>query len=172
MNCANCGQTVRSPDEHHAVKGYTCKPKDTRYTYGATCTWHGPIDKVGKMDFDRIRVPRTLGDLALETLLGRKEQMGLPCCPHCQGPLFEVPSREEYFDAARHFEQAGNPKIEGGGGPHPGYVTVTEYLAECGQCYPLKDGFPRIVIQIAARLILEKRLRDAEKKLRDAEAKQ
>ena len=49
---------------------------DTRYVYGATCTWHGPISEASSGDPD---LPS-----------------GLPCCPNCGGVLFELPSRAKW----------------------------------------------------------------------------
>jgi hypothetical protein len=46
---------------------------DTRVVYGATCSWWDTIDKAGS----------TVG--------------GLPGCPHCGGPLYEVPTEAEWW---------------------------------------------------------------------------
>lgn len=54
---------------------------DNRYVYGATCTFMGTIDKVGKTD----------------------STPSIPCCPHCKGVLFEE-SIEEWWNSAKKFE--------------------------------------------------------------------
>lgn len=52
--------------------------KDTRYCYGAVCTWHGPIK-------------HTINS------------SGIPGCPHCGGPLFQMESKEEWDSKAKEF---------------------------------------------------------------------
>lgn len=57
---------------------------DTRYVYGARCTWHGPISAVG-----------------------RRQSGGhtLPCCPHCLGMLFEYPNKATWDNGVRQFDE-------------------------------------------------------------------
>lgn len=58
-----------------------CKPcNDTRYVYGATCTWHGPIQEI-------------------------KTRSGLPACPHCGGLLMEYASRAEWDVPGKKFAE-------------------------------------------------------------------
>ena len=52
---------------------------DTRYCYGACCTWHGPIQNT-------------------------INSSGIPGCPHCGGPLFEMKSKEEWNARAEEFQ--------------------------------------------------------------------
>lgn len=62
--------------------------KDTRITYGASCTWWDSIDKIGLRESGGHR---------------------LPCCPHCKGVLFEVESETIWFDSADKYEANGHP---------------------------------------------------------------
>jgi hypothetical protein len=57
----------------------------TRFTYGATCSWRGPIQSVGKLPLS-----------------------GLPCCPYCSGVLFEYNSEEEWNSDVESFEADGH----------------------------------------------------------------
>jgi hypothetical protein len=59
---------------------------DTRFCYGATCTWFGPIAAVG-----------ALGERAL------------PCCPHCRGVLFEMENEAEWWSGVDRYERDGHP---------------------------------------------------------------
>lgn len=72
---------------------------DTRIAYGVFCSWWDSVDKVRKRD-------------------------GLPCCPHCQSVLFELPNRETWMEGARRYEAEG----------HPGYVAFVEWAR--GKCFP------------------------------------
>ena len=58
---------------------------DTRYVYGATCAWHGPIQEVGRIG------------------------SGLPACPHCGGVLFEVDTEEKWWAGVDAAEADGRP---------------------------------------------------------------
>lgn len=89
---------------------------DKRIVYGAQCTWW---DSIAKAD----RVP-----------LGASGH-GVPCCPHCQGVLFEIPSEECWFDAIKRHEANDNP----------GYRSVMEFgRGKCFQTYDeLKQAFEK-----------------------------
>lgn len=76
---------------------------DTRVTYGARCTWWDSIDKVAKTP------------------------SGLPCCPHCGGVLFEVPSETEWW------EQVDRCALI-----EPGYREFIEWLRD--RCFPHPGG--------------------------------
>lgn len=60
-------------------------PKDERYVWGITCTWHGPIYEVGKL------------------VGGQEAGSSIPCCPYCGGPLFEANSKAEWDKSAQKF---------------------------------------------------------------------
>lgn len=72
---------------------------DTRYVYSARCTWNGPIQAVGKLP------------------------SGLPCCPQCRSPLFELPSELEWTKAAHAYEREG----------HTGYASFMTWMR--GRCF-------------------------------------
>jgi|SRR5262245_22168007 len=55
-------------------------PPDTRFCYGAMCTWFGSIYEIGKR-----------GDL--------------PCCPCCKGMLFEMPTEEQWWSGVDRHER-------------------------------------------------------------------
>lgn len=58
--------------------------RDERYTYGATCNWHGPIQEV------------------------KLTHSGLPCCPHCGGVLFEYPNKQVWDNSVQRFTAENN----------------------------------------------------------------
>ena len=68
--------------------------------YGARCTW-----------WDSVR----------ETSV---TPAGVPCCPHCGGVLFEVPSERGWWAGVDAHEADG----------HPGYRAFIEW--QRGRCYP------------------------------------
>lgn len=82
------------------------RPPDTRIVYGARCSWWDSIDKVS----------------TIETPSGH----GLPCCPNCQSPLYEVPSEAEWFAGVN--EHATK---------EPGYREFIEWAR--GKCFPNFD---------------------------------
>lgn len=86
---------------------------DTRYVYGANCSWHGPI-----------------ADIATKTLPVNpynpmEETVTLPCCPHCGGMLFEFPNKQIWDDAIAVTE-----------GKVPGYADYVAWLSSVGVCWP------------------------------------
>lgn len=58
---------------------------DSRYVYGAHCTWNESIYKVGHLPG------------------------GLPCCPHCGSVLFEMDSEKEWWKGVDRYEADGHP---------------------------------------------------------------
>ena len=70
------------------------KPTDGRIVYGARCTWWDSIDKVAK------------------------KPSGLPCCPHCGGVLFEVPTEADWWEQVDDYAA----------GTEPGYREFIEWL--------------------------------------------
>lgn len=79
------------------------KIEDARIVYGARCTWWDGIEKVGSK--------------------GQGPGGGLPCCPHCKGMLFEMPSPVEWWAGVASFEAEG----------HRGYRSFIEWLK--GKCF-------------------------------------
>lgn len=72
-------------------------PQDTRYVYGACCTWHGSIYEVADTEPTDV------------TINGRTTRgVSIPCCPHCSGPLMEYPDRAKWDANAKHFAEKNN----------------------------------------------------------------
>lgn len=69
-----------------------------RVVYGARCTWWGLISEASA------------------------KPSGLPCCPHCGGVLFEVPSETEWWAGVDQAERDGRA----------GYRAFIEWLR--GRC--------------------------------------
>jgi hypothetical protein len=84
-----------------ATNGSEQREPDTRYCYGARCTWSGPIQAVG-----------TNGS-------------GLPCCPHCRGVLFELPTEAEWWNGAEAFDRTNEP----------GYLDLMRWAAKQPRCW-------------------------------------
>lgn len=85
---------------------------DTRYVYGARCTWHGPISAIGRREVNTLEVD------------GVYRPHSVPCCPHCNGTLFEYPNKETWDNGVAEFEKK-----------HPGYTEFVEWLGDCGGCW-------------------------------------
>lgn len=79
---------------------------DKRVVYGARCTW-----------WDSIGAVATVG------------RMKLPCCPHCKGPLFELPSRTEWDKMVADYAAATLD---------PGYPDLIFWAR--GKCFPNFDA--------------------------------
>ena len=77
---------------------------DDRIVYGMRCVWWDGIEKVG-------RTPPRGG-------------ISVPCCPHCGGVLYEMPSPKEWWAGVDKHQAAG----------HPGYRDFIEWLK--GKCFP------------------------------------
>lgn len=78
--------------------------KDTRIAYGSRCVWWDNIQKTGK------------------------GFQGLPCCPHCKGLLFEVPSMEQWQRGIDEYDKH-----------NPGYKDLMKWLQ--GKCFKtIKDA--------------------------------
>lgn len=74
---------------------------DTRFVYGVRCCWFGPVESVGTVQ-------------------------GLPCCPHCQSLLFEVPTHEAWWKMVDDFDAT-----------HPGYRKMVEWSVEEGRHFSI-----------------------------------
>ena len=83
--------------------------EDPRYCYGACCTWHGSIKEVGV------------------------QESGLPCCPFCNGVLFEHEKDQDWWTQVDTFK-AGVPSLRRS--PHPGYRKMLEWQHEQKRCFP------------------------------------
>lgn len=71
--------------------------------YGARCTWWDAIERVAL------------------------RPSGLPCCPKCEGPLFQQKERDWWAGVDR-YEAEGNP----------GYGEMLEWIR--GRCFTLAPG--------------------------------
>lgn len=83
---------------------------DTRIVCGARCVWWDSIDKAG----------------SLPTKPGSPFG-GLPCCPHCRSPLFEMANEAQWWEGVERYERDG----------HPGYRQMIEW--QRGKCFPSID---------------------------------
>lgn len=108
---------------------------DTRFCYGANCSWFGPIQDVGSTGKYHVKdkaehFPAPLGDHSL------------PCCPCCGGMLFEVPNADTFWGAIKVFE-IGNYKMppdDRPGKAHPGYTAMWEWQRDQKTCFPNADA--------------------------------
>lgn len=75
---------------------------DPRIVYGARCTWWGAIDQAAP--------GRPLGAIegALAGAVG-----GIPGCPHCGGPLFEVVDEATWWAGVDKHEAERDPGYRG-----------------------------------------------------------
>lgn len=74
---------------------------DGRVVYGARCSWWDSIDRASSTG------------------------SGLPCCPYCKGPLYEVESADAWWADVRRYEADGHG--------HEGYEAFVTWLR--GRCY-------------------------------------
>lgn len=63
-------------------------------------------------------------------LLGRSPRSSIPCCPHCESPLFQAPLGKFIGEARRHEEHYG-----------PGGL-ATFAAAHNAPCHPTWDAYP------------------------------
>lgn len=78
---------------------------DSRIVYGAGCSYWDDIENAGTMT---TAVP-------------------FPCCPHCRGVLYEMPSEAIWMSAVDQYEASG----------HPGYRDLVEWMK--GKCFRSYD---------------------------------
>src|SRR5271155_3391324 len=92
---------------------------ETRFCFGASCTWCGPISEVSDTATHR----RWKGaDIPKEI-----EQHSLPCCPHCGGMLLELPTAKEWWDGVDKYDADG----------HAGYGAMWRWQRQMGKIRPL-----------------------------------
>lgn len=109
--------------------------QDSRFCYGANCTWFGPITDVGSTGKYKVK------DKAehFPPFPGSADavDISLPCCPCCGGMLFELPQESEFWLALQMFEagtyqtQAEQPAAR----PHPGYEAMWKWQQEQKTCF-------------------------------------
>jgi hypothetical protein len=80
---------------------------DQRVVCGVQCTWWDDIDKVTV-------IPNRTGS----------HGKPLPGCPHCHSPLFQVPSKTDWWKTMLQYELRG----------HHGYTEFIWWLR--GRCFP------------------------------------
>lgn len=81
----DCGIRIKNPADKK-------RDEDTRFVYGATCTWFGSIHEVSATD----KHPRYANE---------HQAHSLPCCPICGGMLFEMESASIWWDGVDGFEK-------------------------------------------------------------------
>lgn len=97
--------------------------EDTRFVYGATCSWFGPIQAIG----NTATHPKHQELMKRVNAPGRLMTAELPCCPHCGGMLLELRNRAEFMAGVPMFDK-----------DHPGYAKFIEWAEEKYKtiCYP------------------------------------
>lgn len=101
---------------------------DTRYAYGAVCSWSGPIQEVSTTE------PKS-------GVLG-SSPVSIPCCPLCGGPLYEVDSKEQWDRQIAEFDADG----------HPGYIAFQEWIVQmvsAGECFTRADKLEVLNMYVA-----------------------
>lgn len=105
---------------------------DTRFCYGANCTWYGSIHEVSNTH----KHPRWSRE-------SKKDDHGLPCCPVCGGMLFEMPNESEWWKGIDQFESGDYPGPKSH--PHPGYRAMWEWQRKQKQCFGGRNGITQLV---------------------------
>ncbi len=110
-------------------------PTDTRFCYGAACTWCGPIQEVS----DTKRHPFWKGRLPLQVKVGDRviegSQFATPCCPHCGGMLLEVEAPAIWWDGVDAYEQGIHPTDPTYNKKHPGYRAMWNWQINAKTCF-------------------------------------
>lgn len=108
---------------------------DTRFCYGASCTWFGPIQDVSSTDKYQVKAkeehfPKLMADASL------------PCCPCCGGMLFELPDELDFWNSINAFELGAYPRSVAGTYPrrHPGYRVMWEWQRDQKTCFPRTEA--------------------------------
>lgn len=97
-------------------RGDRRRDEDSRFCYGARCTWFGSIYEVGSTK------PHS-GDVGCS----------LPCCPLCGSVLFEMPTEAEWWKGIDDFERGEYPLPTAH--KHPGYRAMWEWQRENKLCF-------------------------------------
>ena len=103
---------------------------DSRFCYGANCTWFGSIHEVG----------------SAPTNISKRFSDGhsLPCCPLCGGMLFEMQDEGEWWAGIDGFERGEYPLPTAH--PHPGYRAMWEWQRAQKKCFPQAiSGLDRLI---------------------------
>ena len=94
-------------------RGDRSRDEDSRFCYGARCTWFGSIYATGKS-------PETNGH-------------SLPCCPLCGSMLFEMHEEKDWWDGIDGFERGEYPMPTAH--KHPGYRAMWEWQRDNKLCF-------------------------------------
>lgn len=90
------------------------------HVYSAGCSWHGPINKVGKTK----DLPESFALVGGTKIKIGGPGSGLPCCPHCGSMLFQTPENDWWKGAKSHDTT------------HPNYVRFLKWSAAQNRCWP------------------------------------
>lgn len=107
---------MRREVRHRRGQEVDCPGPAKRIVYGTRCSWWETIDKIATT------------------------YTGLPICPHCRSPLFEVESIEVWQAGVDQFDK-----------DHPGYADMIAWSR--GQCIPALHGSGPLVALRAAYAI-------------------
>lgn len=125
---------------------------DTRFCYGAQCTWCGPIQEVSNTnehprwkDF-KDRVIYVKGADGVDRPIKHSEH-DMPCCPGCGGMLLEVENPNIWWDGVKKYDA-----------DHPGYLAMWQWqrqhkplcfrdIEELRRTYENRDRDPRFRVR-------------------------
>ena len=96
--------------------------EDTRFVYGARCTFNGPIQNCGSIESNV-----------------QGQEVKLPCCPNCKGMLLEYPTRKPWDGQLKQFDAE---KRYGGQ-----YVRMWKWVEQEKKCYPQTEEGMRQMIE-------------------------
>ncbi len=96
--------------------------EDTRFCYGASCTWCGPISEVGNTNEHPAHAALRDRVLYVKNAKGEDRPIkhsdhALPCCPNCGGMLLELEDAKIWWDGVEKYESEG----------HPGYKAMWQW---------------------------------------------
>ena len=89
------------------------------HVYSARCAWHGPIEKVGKLEMPPMELKNARGGNPIQI-----PSSGLPCCPYCKSVLFQIEEENWLKGVIQH-------NIS-----HPGYAELVAWMEKQPRCYP------------------------------------
>ncbi|SRR6266478_328958 len=95
---------------------------DTRFCYGANCTWCGPISEVSDTNTHPAHAESRQRVIYVKDAKGNDRPIkhsdhGLPCCPNCGGMLMQFDTPDEWWDQVKKYDADG----------HPGYLVMWQW---------------------------------------------
>ena len=95
---------------------------DTRFCYGANCTWCGPISEVGDTNTHPAHAELRDRVIYVKDAKGNDRPIkhsdhALPCCPNCGGMLMQYETANEWWDQVKKYDADG----------HPGYLAMWQW---------------------------------------------